>query len=125
MDVSHSPAHTPRYVGVIGGRDCTPAEGRLAYELGQGIAREGWVLVCGGMGGVMAEACRGARQAGGVTLGILIATPFILFATVISTYTATAYHTCLYLWARDVERARLSGQTGIVTAPEPLAAALQ
>jgi len=71
VDVSHSPAHTPRYVGVIGGRDCTPAEGRLAYELGQGIAREGWVLVCGGMGGVMAEACRGARQAGGVTLGIL------------------------------------------------------
>jgi hypothetical protein len=68
---SHPPAHAPRYVGVIGGRDCTPAEARLAYELGQGIAREGWVLVCGGMGGVMAEASRGAREAGGVTLGIL------------------------------------------------------
>jgi hypothetical protein len=40
----------------------------------------------------------------GVTLGILIATPFILFATVISTYTATAYH-LPFLWARDVERA--------------------
>jgi len=61
----------------------------------------------------------------GVTLGILLATPFILFATVISTYTATAYHTCLYLWARDVERARLAGETGAVTAPTPLAAALQ
>jgi len=61
----------------------------------------------------------------GVTLGILIATPFILFATVISSYTATAYHTCLYLWARDVERARLSGQTDLVTAPAPLAAALK
>ncbi|NJD59590.1 MAG: hypothetical protein C3F13_03555 [Anaerolineales bacterium] len=61
----------------------------------------------------------------GVTLGILIATPFILFATVISTYTATAYHTCLYLWARDVERARLEGQTGAVTAPGPLASVLQ
>jgi hypothetical protein len=61
----------------------------------------------------------------GVTLGILIATPFILFATVIGTYTATAYHTCLYLWARDVERARQAGQTGVVTAPAPLAAALQ
>jgi hypothetical protein len=61
----------------------------------------------------------------GVILGILIATPFILFATVISTYTGTAYHTCLYLWARDVERARQAGQTGVVTAPSPLASALQ
>jgi len=61
----------------------------------------------------------------GVTLGILIATPFILIATVISTYTATAYHTCLYLWARDEERARQAGQTGGVTAPSPLAAVLQ
>ena len=60
-----------RYVGVIGGRECTAAEGRLARELGRGIAREGWVLVCGGMGGVMEQACRGAREAGGVTLGIL------------------------------------------------------
>jgi hypothetical protein len=61
----------------------------------------------------------------GVTLGILVATPFILFATIISTYTATAYHTCLYLWARDVERARLNGETGMVSAPAPLASALQ
>lgn len=61
----------------------------------------------------------------GITLGILIATPFILFATIISTYTATAYHTCLYLWARDVERARQAGQTEGVIAPTPLAAALQ
>jgi hypothetical protein len=61
----------------------------------------------------------------GVTLGILVATPFIMFATVINSYTATAYHTCLYLWARDVERARQTGETGIVTAPSPLASALQ
>jgi len=61
----------------------------------------------------------------GVTMGILVATPFIMFATVISSYTATAYHTCLYLWARDVERARQAGETGVVTAPSPLASALQ
>lgn len=61
----------------------------------------------------------------GVTLGILVATPFIMVATIISTYTATAYHTCLYLWARDVERARLAGQTGDVAAPSPLATVLQ
>ena len=64
-------APAPRYVGVVGGRDCTPEEARLAFELGRGIAREGWVLVCGGMSGVMEQACRGAREAGGVTLGIL------------------------------------------------------
>ncbi len=61
----------------------------------------------------------------GVSLGILVATPFILFATVISTYTATAYHTCLYLWSRDVEHARSTGHTGTVSAPTPLSAALQ
>jgi hypothetical protein len=60
-----------------------------------------------------------------VLLGILVFTPFILFATVISTYTATAYHTCLYLWARDVERAQLTGQPVNVKAPSPLAAVLQ
>jgi uncharacterized protein (TIGR00725 family) len=65
------PASPTRYVGVIGGRDCTPEEGRLARELGQLIAGEGWVLVCGGMGGIMEQACRGAREAGGVALGIL------------------------------------------------------
>lgn len=59
-----------------------------------------------------------------VVLAILIATPFIMFATVVSRYTATAYHTCLYLWARDVERARQSGQAGDVKAPSPLAAVL-
>jgi hypothetical protein len=62
---------------------------------------------------------------GGVTAGILIATPFIMFATVLSTYTGTAYHTCLYLWARQVEQARLAGQPGEVSAPSPLSAVLQ
>jgi hypothetical protein len=60
----------------------------------------------------------------GVSLGILIATPFILVATVIATYTATAYHTCLYLWARDVEHARLTGQPTEIAAPAPLASVL-
>jgi hypothetical protein len=63
---------------------------------------------------------------GGISLGVLVATPFILAATVLSTYTATAYHTCLYLWARDVERAQQSGQTAEqIAAPAPLAAVLK
>jgi len=65
------PVIAPRYVGVIGGRTCGAEIGELACQVGAEIARRGWVLVCGGMGGVMQEACRGARSAGGVTLGIL------------------------------------------------------
>jgi hypothetical protein len=58
----------------------------------------------------------------GVSLGVLIAALFILTATVLGSYTATAYHTCLYLWARDVERA--GGAQGQIAPPAPLAAVL-
>ncbi|MEO0077761.1 MAG: TIGR00725 family protein [candidate division WOR-3 bacterium] len=60
-----------RYVGVIGQGECDEELARLAEEVGRGIARDGAVLVCGGMGGVMEAACRGAKQAGGLTIGIL------------------------------------------------------
>jgi len=60
----------------------------------------------------------------GIGLGVLIAGVFIMVATVVTSYTATAYHTCLYLWARDVEKAQASGQTAQVQAPAPLAAVL-
>ena len=43
----------------------------IAEEVGRRIAEAGAVLVCGGMGGVMAAACRGAKQARGLTIGIL------------------------------------------------------
>jgi len=61
---------------------------------------------------------------GGIGLGVLIAGVFIMVATVVTSYTATAYHTCLYLWARDVEKAQQSGQSAQVAAPAPLAAVL-
>jgi hypothetical protein len=60
----------------------------------------------------------------GISLGVLIATVFIMVATVVTSYTSTAYHTCLYLWARDVEKAQASGSTTPVLAPGPLAAVL-
>ena len=60
----------------------------------------------------------------GIGLGVLIAGIFIMFATIVTSYTATAYHTCLYLWARDVENARASGSSAPVQAPAPLAAVL-
>ncbi len=43
----------------------------LAEAVGRAIAEAGALLICGGRGGVMAAACRGARVAGGVTIGIL------------------------------------------------------
>ncbi|MBN1835408.1 MAG: TIGR00725 family protein [Spirochaetales bacterium] len=58
-------------VGVIGARSCSGEIAALAFEVGRRIAEAGWVLVCGGMGGVMEEACRGAHAGGGLTLGIL------------------------------------------------------
>jgi uncharacterized protein (TIGR00725 family) len=42
-----------------------------AAEVGRLIAERGAALVCGGLGGAMEAACRGARQAGGLTVGIL------------------------------------------------------
>ncbi len=61
----------PLYVSVIGGSSCSPAEYEQAREVGRLIAKEGAVLVCGGLGGVMEAAARGAKEAGGTTLGIL------------------------------------------------------
>jgi len=43
----------------------------LAYETGQLIAQENAVLICGGKGGIMEEACRGAKEKGGITAGII------------------------------------------------------
>ena len=60
-----------RYIAVIGAGDCDEETRALAAEVGRLIARAGAVLVCGGLGGVMEAACRGARSEGGVTIGIL------------------------------------------------------
>jgi uncharacterized protein (TIGR00725 family) len=58
-------------IGVIGSGNCAPKVGKLAEEVGRGIAKAGGTLVCGGLGGVMEYACKGAKRAGGTTIGIL------------------------------------------------------
>ena len=60
-------------VGVMGpGDDALARDCQNAYELGRAIAQNSWVLVTGGRGvGVMDAASRGAREAGGLTVGIL------------------------------------------------------
>lgn len=61
----------PLYISVIGGGSCEATEQALAEQVGRLVAQEGATLVCGGLGGVMEAAARGARAAGGVTIGIL------------------------------------------------------
>ena len=58
-------------VAVVGGSECTPQEAEWASTVGRLIAERGAILVCGGLGGVMAAAARGAKEAGGLTVGIL------------------------------------------------------
>jgi len=60
-----------RYVAVIGGSEATPVEMTIAETLGRLIADEGWILVCGGLGGVMEAAARGCGEREGTTIGIL------------------------------------------------------
>ena len=60
-----------KFIAVIGGRECSPQESEAAETIGSELARQGAVLVCGGMGGIMEAACRGARSEGGITVGIL------------------------------------------------------
>ena len=58
-------------IGVIGGGDCPPDMYALAQEVGREIALQGHTLICGGMGGAMESACKGAKSAGGATIGLL------------------------------------------------------
>ena len=60
-----------RRIGVIGGARADVASLETAVELGRLIAGAGAILVCGGLGGVMEAAARGAKSAGGLTVGIL------------------------------------------------------
>ncbi len=61
----------PALIAVIGGSHCPDEIYELARQVGQEIARAGATLICGGMLGVMEAACRGAKEAGGTTIGIL------------------------------------------------------
>jgi len=58
-------------IGVIGGSHADKKHLELAYETGKLIAQNGAILICGGKQGIMEAACKGARDIGGMTLGIL------------------------------------------------------
>jgi len=58
-------------IAVVGGGDCGPEVRAQARRLGRLLAEEGHIVLCGGLGGVMEAVCCGAKEAGGLTVGIL------------------------------------------------------
>jgi uncharacterized protein (TIGR00725 family) len=66
MDIVKKPR-----IGVIGGNHAGPEFLDMAREVGRLVAERGGVLVCGGLGGVMEAAARGAKEAAGLTIGII------------------------------------------------------
>jgi len=60
-----------RLVAVIGGGEASSWETGLAEEVGRELAKNNVTLICGGLGGIMEAACKGAVSEGGLTIGIL------------------------------------------------------
>ena len=74
------------HIGVIGAGECSTEIYSIAYEVGCLVGQNKWVLVCGGLGGVMEGAAKGCFENGGITVGILPSTekrsanPFVTLA---------------------------------------------
>lgn len=64
-------AHRKPLVAVIGAGSCDQRIYDLAEEVGREIAIREGIVVCGGLFGVMEASCKGAKSAGGLTIGIL------------------------------------------------------
>lgn len=105
-------------VSTVGVRAVT---GLIGFVLGAGGAVLGFAI---GYGIIAILGTGALGLIFGIGLGVLIFLAFTMVASVINTYTSTAYHTCLYLWARNVEVAQTAGQPIQVMAPAPLAAVL-
>lgn len=59
------------FISVIGDSSCSKEIYKIAEDTGKLIAEKGWVVITGGLGGVMEAASKGAKEAGGLTVGIL------------------------------------------------------
>jgi len=62
-----------KIIGVFGAGNIeeTAAEYQLAFAVGNQLARKGFIVLTGGLGGTMSAASKGAKEAGGITVGIL------------------------------------------------------
>lgn len=58
-------------IGVIGSRECDADTYERARRVGELLAQRGFGIICGGLTGVMEAACKGASEAGGLTVGVL------------------------------------------------------
>jgi len=58
-------------IAVIGAGTCDGRIRRIAEEVGAEIAGKNAMLICGGLGGVMEASAKGAKRAGGITVGVL------------------------------------------------------
>jgi len=58
-------------IAVVGDSSCPPEETKVAETVGELLAQRGAIVICGGLGGVMAAACRGAKAKGGLAIGVL------------------------------------------------------
>jgi len=58
-------------IGVIGSRETSDKNLKVAEEVGREIAKAGAVLICGGRGGIMRAAAKGCKEAGGLSIGII------------------------------------------------------
>jgi len=105
-------------ISTVGVRAVT---GLIGFALGLTGAGIGFAV---GYGLIALLGTEWAGLALGIGSGVLIFFMFTLVASLINTYTSTAYHTCLYIWARDVEKVQTDSQPVHVTAPAPLAAVL-
>jgi uncharacterized protein (TIGR00725 family) len=74
------------HIGVIGAGGCPIEIYETSYDVGHIIGEKGWVLICGGLSGVMEGAAKGCFERGGITVGLLPGTekasanPYITFA---------------------------------------------
>ena len=85
------------------------------------------LIIAVAVGGGLAFASNGDTVISiiGIVIGALIFFTVVMLISVFSSYTSTAYHTCLYIWAREVEKATVEGRAAQqVQAPAPLAAVL-
>lgn len=95
--------------------------GLIGFVLGMG----GFLIALAvGGGTVYVTGGFGALSIAAIVVAAFIFFMFVVVASIIGSYTSIAYHTCLYIWARDVEKAQLAGSPVQVSAPAPLAAVL-
>lgn len=63
--------NTSKTIAIIGARACNSEISQIAEQMGSLLAQNGYTVICGGLGGVMESACRGAKANKGTTIGIL------------------------------------------------------